>query len=69
MKKTSITYLLMAMFLLGTVVTTTAQEADAPMWESIVLTPDNTKLKVLSENMRAHNQKYHIPHIQWPGYW
>jgi hypothetical protein len=29
------------------------------MWESIMLTPDNTKLKVLGDNMRAHNQKYH----------
>jgi len=29
------------------------------MWETIILTPDNTKLKVLGENMRAHNQKYH----------
>jgi hypothetical protein len=59
MKKSSISYLLMATLLLGTVVITNAQEADAPMWETIVLTPDNTKLKVLSENMRAHNQKYH----------
>ena len=29
------------------------------MWEAIFLTPDNTKLKVLGENMRAHNRKYH----------
>lgn len=38
-----------------------AQDDDSSyqMWESIVLTPDNTKLKVLGENMRAHNQKYH----------
>ena len=34
-------------------------EAAEPMWETIMLTPDNTKLKVLGENMRAHNQKYH----------
>lgn len=59
MKKTSISYLLIAMFLLGIAFIGNAQETDAPMWESIVLTPDNTKLKVLSENMRAHNQKYH----------
>lgn len=38
-----------------------AQEEDEPykMWESIMLTPDNKNLKTLSENMRAHNQKYH----------
>ncbi|WP_276392701.1 hypothetical protein [Eudoraea chungangensis] len=30
-----------------------------PMWEAITLTPDNTKLKILGENMRKHNQKYH----------
>ena len=39
-----------------------AAQADSdvvPMWESIVLTPDNTKLKVLGENMRKHNQTYH----------
>lgn len=29
------------------------------MWESIMLTPDYTKLKVLGENMRKHNMKYH----------
>ena len=29
------------------------------MWETIMLTPDNTKLKVLAENLRKHNQKYH----------
>ena len=29
------------------------------MWESIMLTPDNTKLKILQVNMRKHNQTYH----------
>lgn len=28
-------------------------------WESIMLTPDNTKLKILQANMKAHNKKYH----------
>ncbi len=29
------------------------------MWESITLTPDNTKLKELAEGMNKHNKKYH----------
>ena len=29
------------------------------MWEDIMLTPDNTKLKILQTNMAAHNKKYH----------
>jgi len=36
-----------------------AQEAEEPLWETILLIPDNTKLKTLGENMRKHNQKYH----------
>jgi hypothetical protein len=32
---------------------------DGPIWESIMLVPDNTKLKILGENMRKHNMKYH----------
>ncbi len=60
LKKTSLCTLL-AVLCLGAFVTVSAQEgmmAD-PIWESIMLTPDNTKLKVLGENMRKHNQKYH----------
>lgn len=29
------------------------------MWESITITPDNTKLKALGEALRKHNQQYH----------
>ena len=29
------------------------------MFESVMLTPDNTKLSILGENMRTHNKKYH----------
>ncbi|WP_250437112.1 hypothetical protein [Hanstruepera flava] len=37
-----------------------SQEDDSyVMWESFMLTPDNTQLKVLSENMRKHNETYH----------
>lgn len=44
----------------GAVLTVSAQEDKSySMWESIMLTPDNTQLKVLGENMRKHNAKYH----------
>lgn len=36
-----------------------AQNEDRLIWEYIMLTPDKTKLKILSDNMRKHNQKYH----------
>ena len=53
--------LLMAAIVFGTVFTVTAQDDDKSyrMWETIMLTPDNTHLKVLAENMRKHNQTYH----------
>ncbi len=50
---------LAAVFLLGSVQTIQAQDTEAPMWETILLLPDNSKLKILGENMRKHNQKYH----------
>lgn len=40
--------------------TISAQESeDYNMWQSIMFTPDNTKLKTLGTNMRKHNQTYH----------
>ncbi len=52
--------LLMAAIVFGTMLTVHAQdESSYEMWEDIMLTPDNTKLKVLAENMRKHNQTYH----------
>lgn len=61
MNKNFISILLIALMVFGSVGIINAQEegAEDPMWESILLTPDNTKLKVLGENMRAHNEKYH----------
>ena len=61
MFKKSISFIAMVAIVFGTVFTLTAQEEDKSyeMWEDIMLTPDKTKLKVLSENMRKHNQKYH----------
>ncbi|WP_412985983.1 hypothetical protein [Pontimicrobium sp. IMCC45349] len=51
---------LMLVMVFGVSVTLNAQEdKDYQMWESIMLTPDNTKLKILADNMRKHNEKYH----------
>lgn len=35
------------------------EEQPDMIWENVILVPDNTKLKLLEENMRAHNTKYH----------
>lgn len=51
--------MLFAVCIFGMVFTVSAQDKSYEMFESITLVPDNTKLKVLSENMRKHNQKYH----------
>jgi len=60
MKKTIITSLLTLCFVIGSLTTLHAQESTKePIWESIMLVPDNTKLKTLGENMRKHNMKYH----------
>ena len=59
MYKASISLLLMFTLVLGSIGVTQAQEEESPMWETIIITPDNTKLKILGENMRKHNQKYH----------
>ncbi|MCX2719370.1 hypothetical protein [Lentiprolixibacter aurantiacus] len=58
MKKTFL-FLFTTMLILGYSNQLTAQEAESPLWETIILIPDNTKLKTLGENMRKHNQKYH----------
>lgn len=61
MMKKLISQLLMVLVFVGTNFILNAQEdsKDYVMLESIMLTPDYTKLKVLGENMRAHNAKYH----------
>lgn len=52
--------LLMVAIVFGAMFTVNAQDDSSyEMWEDIMLTPVNTKLKVLAENMRKHNQKYH----------
>ena len=60
MIKRSISLLMMVALVFGAMVTVQAQDdSKYQMWESIMMSPDNTKLKVLGENMRKHNQKYH----------
>ncbi|NCO62996.1 MAG: hypothetical protein GW839_04605 [Flavobacteriales bacterium] len=51
----------MVAIVFGNMLTVKAQDdsKDYKMWEDIMLTPDNTKLKVLQENMRKHNATYH----------
>lgn len=60
MKKTLVS-LLTLIFVFGAFSTTYSQDdnKDYLMWETIMLSPDLTKLKVLGENLRKHNQKYH----------
>ena len=59
MYKKLFTLMFLGVFLLGPMTIQAQEDADEPMWETILLTPDNTKLKTLGENMRNHNQKYH----------
>ncbi len=60
MKRLIISTILTFTLFLGGLIIAQAQESEqAPIWESIMLVPDNTKLKVLGENIRKHNIKYH----------
>ena len=61
MIKKSISLICMVAIVFSGLFTLNAQEDsdDYVMWEDIMLTPDNTKLKVLQDNMRKHNATYH----------
>ena len=61
MIKKSISLLTMVAIIFGTMITVNAQDDSKSyeMWEDIMFTPDNTKLKILEANMRKHNQTYH----------
>ncbi|GAA4816056.1 hypothetical protein [Litoribaculum gwangyangense] len=61
MIKKSISLLFMVLICISANFTVNAQEGSKnyTMLESIMLTPDNAKLKVLGDNIRAHNAKYH----------
>ena len=60
MIKRTLLFLMTVTMVFGAMTTAEAQDnSKYEMWESIMMTPDYTKLKVLGENMRKHNQKYH----------
>jgi len=60
MIKKSISLLTMVAIVFGAMLTVNAQDDSSyKMWEYIMLTPDNTNLKVLQDNIRKHNQTYH----------
>ncbi|MDU8885356.1 hypothetical protein RXV94_04225 [Yeosuana sp. MJ-SS3] len=61
MIKKSISLICLVAIVFSGLFTLNAQEDsdDYTMWEDIMLTPDNTKLKVLQDNMRKHNATYH----------
>ena len=60
MNKKVLTFFMMTLFILGPVSILQGQEEPSyAMWESMYITPDNTKLKALGEAMSKHNKKYH----------
>ena len=60
MNRKVLTILLTTLFVLGPVTILKAQEEPAyAMWESMYITPDNSKLKALGEALSKHNKKYH----------
>ena len=60
MIKNTISVMTVVAMIFGYMLTANAQEDTSyKMWEDIMLTPDNTKLKILGENMRKHNATYH----------
>lgn len=60
MIKKSIVFVMAFVISLSATFKLNAQEKKAyTMWESITITPDNSKLKALGEAMKKHNQTYH----------
>jgi hypothetical protein len=60
LKKTIASVLMLVMvFTFSNSVNAQDESKDYNMWESMMFTPDYTKLKVLGENMRKHNETYH----------
>jgi hypothetical protein len=56
----TISLFMMVAIAFGTIITVNAQDDSSyNMWESIILTPDNTKLKAFGEAMAKHNKTYH----------
>lgn len=61
MIKKSISFFMMVALVVSFNQTVKAQEKTTTyeMWESIILTPDNAKLKLLGDALRKHNQTFH----------
>ena len=59
MTKKTIALLMIFTLTFGATTTLNAQDNDYKMWENIMLTPDNTKLKAFGEAMSKHNKAYH----------
>ncbi len=60
MIKKTISLFMMVTIVFGAMLTVNAQDNSSyNMWESIILTPDNTKLKALGEALAKHNKAYH----------
>ena len=60
MTKKTIALLMIFTLIFGATTTLSAQDHSSyKMWENIMLTPDNTKLKALGEAMSKHNKAYH----------
>ncbi len=55
------TTLMLMIFVFGAMINTQAQDEkkEYQMWESVMLTPVNSKLKTLQDNMKKHNKTYH----------
>ena len=60
MIKKSISVMTVIAMVFAAALTVNAQEDKSyTMWQSVMLTPDNSNLKALGDSMRAHNMKYH----------
>jgi len=60
MNKKVLTFFMLTLFILGPISILQGQEeASYALWESMYITPDNTKLKDLGEAMSKNNKKYH----------
>ncbi|WP_435412777.1 hypothetical protein [Psychroserpens mesophilus] len=59
LKKTFASVMMLAMVFTFYTSVNAQESEDYAMWENMMFTPDYTKLKILGENMRKHNETYH----------
>lgn len=59
LKKTTASVLMLVMVFTLSMKVNAQESENYTMWETIMLTPDYAKLKILQTNMRKHNQTYH----------